>query len=833
NTSVALTDGSVFTVTGDGGMYTAERWTAASGWARLTGINWSTVVAQPGYVTHWHPLILVAPDNRLFHGGPTDQMNWINPNGAGSLTFANANVPGAHFPKEGCFAMYNEGRILVAGGSANTNSNPSDGSTGTSTNLAFTIDIRASTPAVVNTSSMKYVRQFANSVILPNGEVMVIGGNSSGLKFNDTGSILSPEIWNPTTGQWREVTDMSIPRNYHSLALLLPDGRVWSGGSGLSGNAADHRDAQLYTPPMLYAADGTLAARLAITTAPLSIGPGLVFNVQAGAGISRFTFIKMSSQTHSMNTDLRFLELPFTSPSAGNYTLTAHSNLSVMTPGYWMLFAHNAQGVYSTAKIIQVTTANVPTLLNPGSQTTATTKAATLQLSATGTGTLTFSATGLPLGLSLNASTGLISGTVTSAPAVFAVVVTVQSSFGFSATQPFDWVITPATLGSGSILREWWLNIGSGVLVQNLTSNAAYPDSPSGSNQPTSFEAPTNIDDNYGTRMRGWVHPPITGQYRFWIASDDEGQLRLSANDTPAAATQRASVPVYSDPRLWTKYPEQQSVLITLQAGQRYYIEALMKEGGGGDHLAVAWQLPGTSGPEVIAGSYLSPWVPNRAPVLTNPGARINVSGSATSLQLQATDADGDALTYAATGLPTGLTINASTGIISGTPTVIGTYNVSASVTDNKSPSVTASFVWAINNVLQLQTPQSAAALVNTPVSFTAVSVGGVNPRYRWNFGDGSTTSAYSSLAVISRSYTAAGRYLVTLDATDDTGLVRTVSFYQVIHSALTARKPAISSSLILEDRTAANDRVRVVNPDADSVSVLDAVTRAKLADTV
>lgn len=833
NTSVALTDGNVFTVTGDGGIYTAERWAEASGWSRLTGIDWAAVVTQPGYVTNWHPLVLVAPDNRLFHGGPTDQMNWITPGGTGSMNAANANVPGSHFPKEGCFAMYNEGRILVAGGSANTNPNPSDASTGTSTNLAFTIDIRNSTPVVAATSSMNYVRQFANSVILPNGEVMVIGGNTSGYKFNDTGSILSPEIWNPTTGQWREVTDMSVPRNYHSLALLLPDGRVWSGGSGLSGNAADHRDAQLYTPPMLYAADGTLATRPAMTTAPASIGPGQVFSVDGSSGITRFTFIKMSSQTHSMNTDLRFLELPFTSPGSGSYSLTAHSNISVMTPGYWMLFAHNAQGVYSTAKIIQVTTTNAPTLANPGQQTTSSTTSASLQLVATGPGTLTFSATGLPPGLGINPSTGLISGTITASPAVFAVTATVQNTFGLSASQQFNWVVASATLGTGTILREWWLGLGTGNSVTDLTSSPAYPNNPSGSDQPTSFEAPTNWEESYGTRMRGWIHPPITGQYRFWIASDDQGQLRLSTNDTPANAVLIASVPIWTDPRQWTRYPEQQSVLITLQAGQRYYIEALMKEGAGADNLAVAWQLPGAIGPEVIAGTYLSPWVTNRAPVLMNPGAQTNIAGGVTSLQLQATDADADALVFSATGLPTSLTINASTGLISGTPTVAGTFNVIASITDTKSAPVTAAFVWTINNALVLQTPQSSAALVNTPISFTAVSTGGVNPRYRWNFGDGSATTAYSSTATLSKSYAAAGRYLVTLDATDDTGLVRTATFYQVIHAALTALKPAISSSIILEDRTAANDRVWVVNPDTESVSVFDAVTRVKLAETV
>ena len=88
-----------------------------------------------------------------------------------------------------------------------------------------------------------------------------MGGNTSGLKFDDTGSILTAEIWNPTTGKWRVAADASVPRNYHSLALLMPDGRVLSAGGGLGGNAADHRDGQLYTPAALFNADGTLATR--------------------------------------------------------------------------------------------------------------------------------------------------------------------------------------------------------------------------------------------------------------------------------------------------------------------------------------------------------------------------------------------------------------------------------------------------------------------------------------------------------------------------------------------------------------------------------------------
>ncbi|MEZ4621598.1 MAG: discoidin domain-containing protein [Caldilineaceae bacterium] len=168
-------------------------------------------------------------------------------------------------------------------------------------------------------------------------------------------------------------------------------------------------------------------------------------------------------------------------------------------------------------------------------------------------------------------------------------------------------------LGSGEILHEWWSGI-SGTALSALTGNANYPYNPSGSDRLTSFETPTNWADNYGTRLRGYLYPPVSGQYRFWIAGDDNSQLLLSSDETAANAQPIANVPGWTNAREWGKYSQQQSALISLDAGKRYYIEALMKEGSGGDNLAVAWQIPG-SALAVIAGDYLSPYEP---PVLRN-----------------------------------------------------------------------------------------------------------------------------------------------------------------------------------------------------------------------
>jgi hypothetical protein len=167
--------------------------------------------------------------------------------------------------------------------------------------------------------------------------------------------------------------------------------------------------------------------------------------------------------------------------------------------------------------------------------------------------------------------------------------------------------------GSGTILREWWTGIG-GNPISNLTTSPNYPDNPTGSEELTIFEGPTGWADSYGTRMRGYVHPPVTGNYVFWIATDDNGELWLSTDEDPANRQLIASVPGWAGPRDWNKFAQQESGEMYLVAGQRYYIEALQKEGNGGDNFAVAWQLPDATFEGPIPGNRLSPWSDNIPP---------------------------------------------------------------------------------------------------------------------------------------------------------------------------------------------------------------------------
>src|SRR6266850_3010078 len=161
---------------------------------------------------------------------------------------------------------------------------------------------------------------------------------------------------------------------------------------------------------------------------------------------------------------------------------------------------------------------------------------------------------------------------------------------------------------SNGVLREVYLGIGGGA-VSDLTSSPGFPNNPSLETIQPTFEAPNEFADNYGQRMRALLLPPITGNYTFWIASDDGGALYLSTNEDPATKTQIATVNAWTSSREWTKEPNQQSATnIVLAAGLRYYIEALQKEGGGGDNLAVRWRLPNATIEQPIPGTRLSPF---------------------------------------------------------------------------------------------------------------------------------------------------------------------------------------------------------------------------------
>ncbi len=175
-----------------------------------------------------------------------------------------------------------------------------------------------------------------------------------------------------------------------------------------------------------------------------------------------------------------------------------------------------------------------------------------------------------------------------------------------------DSLRSAAPVQTGSLLREWWLNV-PGWKIPDLMTAPGFPDRPAGSGPITIFEGPSNFGESYGTRVRGYVHPPLSGPYVFFAATDDESELWLSTDESPAKRRRILAVTGAPKPRDWDSPSAARSGPIALKAGKRYYVELLHKEGEIDDHFAVGWQLPDGSMERPIPGNRLSPWSP-RAP---------------------------------------------------------------------------------------------------------------------------------------------------------------------------------------------------------------------------
>lgn len=175
----------------------------------------------------------------------------------------------------------------------------------------------------------------------------------------------------------------------------------------------------------------------------------------------------------------------------------------------------------------------------------------------------------------------------------------------------FDPFVADLEGAPGFAVIDIWNGI-EGPEVSRLTDDPRFPLDPDGRSVLTSlaYDFGPQYLSNYGQRIRGTVTAPVSGDYTFWIASDDHSELWLSEDETPFLRRRIASVPGATEPRQWTKYREQRSTQITLEAGQSYDFQILHKESDGGDHVAVAWQYPGQSR-QVVPGEFLTTPTPH------------------------------------------------------------------------------------------------------------------------------------------------------------------------------------------------------------------------------
>ncbi|MGY2049052.1 RICIN domain-containing protein [Methylobacterium sp. JK268] len=331
----------------------AEVWSPSTGkWRVLQNVS-----SEPAAVYYAknkafrdnHYWVFAAANGWAFNAGPSPKMFWINTSGNGSLTQVGTRGDDT-WSQSGTAVMYDVNKILKIGGAAGALNELANDN-------AYIIDISAgpgATPTITKLGAAPFPRAFHNSVVLPSGEVVTIGGQTLQAQFSDVRSVLMADIWSPATGKFRLLPPAAVGRNYHSWAVLMPDGRVASGGGGLCNCDGDHYEFQFLSPPYLFGADGKPAARPTITSAPTSASAGSTLSIATDRTVTSFALVRMGATTHTVNGDQRRVPLAVASSNGTTYRLNLPNEPGILLPGPWMLFAMDANGVPSVAKIVRV-----------------------------------------------------------------------------------------------------------------------------------------------------------------------------------------------------------------------------------------------------------------------------------------------------------------------------------------------------------------------------------------------------------------------------------------------------------------------------------------------
>ena len=364
-TNLTLPSNEIFSTFANAAGNTSERYApAANTWTQTTGASMQDLLneqnANNGETTvnsasdmQWWANMSVMPNGNVYHGGPTQTMHVFNPSGTGSVSSLGQAL-GDRTRMWSNTIAYDVGKLLMVGGSDRTVNPPT-------TNNAYTVDLNGPTPQITQVAGLNFARTLSNAVTLPSGEVLIVGGNTTGQLFSDVGSVFAAESWNPQTQTWQVLASMDVPRNYHSVALLLKDGRVLAAGGGGCGNcAANHLDGQIFSPPYLFNADGSPAARPSIDTAPGATTAGASFTVQVSGTATKFSLVRLSATTHATNTDQRFVPVASIDEGGGTHTLTMHANPNVLLPGNYWLYVINAEGVPSVGHTLRVERDSTP-----------------------------------------------------------------------------------------------------------------------------------------------------------------------------------------------------------------------------------------------------------------------------------------------------------------------------------------------------------------------------------------------------------------------------------------------------------------------------------------
>ncbi|MCU1261004.1 MAG: hypothetical protein JWO80_3889, partial [Bryobacterales bacterium] len=238
-------------------------------------------------------------------------------------------------------------RVMIMGGGPAGKPNKTD-----ATDNVDMVDFKDPNPHFVPIAPLNFPRLHLNAVLLPDHTVFVTGGS---LKQEDQPlARLQPEIYDPATNTWTPMAQSTVPRLYHSTALLLPDGRVVAAGGNPEGGTHVQWDQdpneemhlEVFSPPYLFR-----GPRPAIAAAPPQCAHGQTIQIRSpqAANIRWASLVRNCVTTHSFDGSQRLVDLDVVSRNGGVVTATVPQNPNIAPPGWYMLFLVDNAGIPSVA----------------------------------------------------------------------------------------------------------------------------------------------------------------------------------------------------------------------------------------------------------------------------------------------------------------------------------------------------------------------------------------------------------------------------------------------------------------------------------------------------
>lgn len=314
---------------------TPEVYTPGAGTWRSLG----TAASDEAFgLQNWlYPRAWQAPNGKVFIATKWGGTYYLDPAGTGKIARTGLTLPAGDDYLTS--VMYAPGKILAL----------------RKANKAVTIDLNGGgTPTSATVTGVGQDRYHGSATVMADGKVLFSGG--SAVANQDNGTAYTAKIWNPANSSWTTAATATKMRLYHSVSMLLPDGRVLTAGGGAPGPVAN-LNAEIYTPPYLYKQmdfAATLALRPTITSGPAVATWGQTISLGTDiTGVKQVTLVKTGSATHTVDFDQRFIKPAFT-VSGNTVKLTMPASPNVAPPGYYMVFVFNSAGTPSVAKIIKL-----------------------------------------------------------------------------------------------------------------------------------------------------------------------------------------------------------------------------------------------------------------------------------------------------------------------------------------------------------------------------------------------------------------------------------------------------------------------------------------------